>query len=143
MFDRIKPSGVTVTVKAQLSQGLHVYRFFTQGCFKFLDPERTSSVRSDWRTRGQPEQARGGGSPQRRPKVSQAFWAFRNHCWNRSRSHRSRPVLALLWCRLATSEHTGAGWPPVHISQGGQGGSAWPSTKAANEQGLAPELERC
>lgn len=50
VFDQIKSSRATVTVKAQLSQGLQVYRFFTQSCFKFLYPERSSTVRSERRT---------------------------------------------------------------------------------------------
>lgn len=55
-FDQVKSSRVSVTVKAQLSQRLQVYCFFSQSCFKFMYPERSSTGRSDWRTCLQPEQ---------------------------------------------------------------------------------------
>lgn len=143
MFDEIKPGRVTVTVKAQLPQGLQVYRFFTQGCFKFLDPERSSSVTSDWRTRRQPGQAHSGGFSTAEAKGQPGFLGLQEPplepC---SSGRRWEEQVAPLWCRLATSSHTGAGWPPVHILvqadhqfTSARGDRAWPSTKAANDQG--------
>lgn len=133
MFDQIKSSRATVTVKAQLSQCLQVYRFFTQSCFKFLYPERSSTVRSERRTTTTSTQwswdpvPSGNWRPkpcQSHDEVSQPFWGFRDKRWNYGRAMFIRPVAPQQTSPGAA--HTGAaGWPPVHISQGLLGCTGW------------------